>query len=187
MKVKWRKWNNIIHRDLGYLMVGLTIIYAVSGFMLNHKNDWNPNYSIDRETLTFAPLADVSVVNGELIDGILEQIGQPGNYTGLFRPDPQHAQVFYNGKTLMLDLVKGIAVVEKVSSRKVLREINVLHLNNVKQKLWTYIADFYAFALLLLAITGLFVLKGKKGITGRGALLTAIGVVIPIILLIIYT
>jgi len=42
-------------------------------------------------------------------------------------------------------------------------------------------ADIYAAVLLILAVTGLFVLKGKKGITGRGAWLTGLGVLIPVI------
>jgi uncharacterized protein len=35
--------------------------------------------------------------------------------------------------------------------------------------------------LILLAIGGLFMVKGKNGITRRGALLTAAGLIIPII------
>jgi hypothetical protein len=42
-----------------------------------------------------------------------------------------------------------------------------MHLNHPK-KLWTWMADIYAAVLIILAVTGLFVLKGKKGITGRG-------------------
>ena len=34
-------------------------------------------------------------------------------------------------------------------------------------------------ALIALALTGLFVLKGSKGITGRGAWLTLLGCAIP--------
>jgi len=63
--------------------------------------------------------------------------------------------------------------------------VNFLHLNESK-KLWTWMADLYAIALALLAITGLFVLKGKKGITGRGAWLTGAGVVIPVVFLLMY-
>ena len=47
-RFRWRYWNNVLHRDLGYLVVALTIIYAVSGIAVNHVHDWNPNYSIDR-------------------------------------------------------------------------------------------------------------------------------------------
>ena len=42
------------------------------------------------------------------------------------------------------------------------------------------------FRLLVLAITGLFVLKGKNGITGRGAWLTGIGILIPLVFLLLY-
>jgi len=47
-------------------------------------------------------------------------------------------------------------------------------------------ADLYAFSLLLLAITGLFILKGKKGFSGRGKWLVGAGILVPIIFLLIY-
>jgi hypothetical protein len=42
------------------------------------------------------------------------------------------------------------------------------------------VADVYAVGLIVLAITGMFVLKGKTGITGRGAWLTGAGVLLPV-------
>jgi hypothetical protein len=41
--------------------------------------------------------------------------------------------------------------------------------------------------LILLAVTGLFILGGKNGISGRGAWLTALGIIIPALFLIFYT
>jgi hypothetical protein len=41
----------VIHRDLGYVCVGLTLVYAVSGVAVNHVRDWNPNYRITRDTI----------------------------------------------------------------------------------------------------------------------------------------
>lgn len=64
--------------------------------------------------------------------------------------------------------------------------MNFLHLNHPK-KLWTWMADLYAVVLAILAITGLFVLKGKKGITGRGAWLSTVGIIIPIVFLWFYS
>ena len=69
---------------------------------------------------------------------------------------------------------------EKAHERKILYERKQRHLNTPKG-IWTFIADLYAGCLIFIAITGLFVLKGKTGITGRGAYLTIIGVLIPII------
>jgi hypothetical protein len=60
----------------------------------------------------------------------------------------------------------------------VLATLNRMHLN-AAQGLWTWIADAFALSLITLAVTGLFVLKGPKGITGRGAWLTLLGCAIP--------
>jgi hypothetical protein len=43
-----RRWNNALHRDLGYLAVGMTIIYSISGIVLNHFKSGDlvhPDYS----------------------------------------------------------------------------------------------------------------------------------------------
>ena len=58
-------------------------------------------------------------------------------------------------------------IVDGIRPRPVLHEMNQLHLNTPKGA-WTWVADLYAVALLFVAATGLFVLKGKTGITGAG-------------------
>ncbi len=35
--MNWRKWNRWIHRELGFLFFGMTIIYGISGIALNHS------------------------------------------------------------------------------------------------------------------------------------------------------
>ena len=57
---------------------------------------------------------------------------------------------------------------------------NWLHLNRGK-KAWTYFADAYAAGLLFLAISGLFMIPGKKGLFGRGAVFLAIGIAVPVL------
>ncbi len=44
LRKRWRPWLRALHRDAGYLAVGLTFIYAVSGLAINHIKDWDPNY-----------------------------------------------------------------------------------------------------------------------------------------------
>ena len=63
--------------------------------------------------------------------------------------------------------------------------MNQLHLNAPKG-VWTVIADIYAFGLILMALTGMFVLKGKAGITGRGAWLVGAGVLLPVVYWLLY-
>ncbi len=183
--MNFRKWNNIVHRDLGYLIFGLTVVYAISGFVLNHKHDFNSNFSVEQNTVRFEAVADVTEISDEIVAGLVTQIGADENYTGYFRPAPGMLKIFYPEVTYTLDLQKGIGESEKIKERKVIKEMNYLHLN-LPKKAWTWMADIYAFALLLVAITGLFVLKGKKGIKGRGAWLTIAGILIPIIFILIY-
>lgn len=49
-----RKWSRPVHRDLSFFFSGGLLIYAVSGFMLNHKRDFNSDYSVRRTELVFA-------------------------------------------------------------------------------------------------------------------------------------
>jgi len=58
--------------------------------------------------------------------------------------------------------------------RPVLREANYLHLNEPKG-VWTWFADVYGVLLGTLAITGLFVLRGRTGLAGRGKWLVLAG------------
>src|SRR5688572_31795033 len=49
-RFKLRPWLRALHRDLGYLAVGLTVMYALSGLAVNHIADWDPSFvQIERE------------------------------------------------------------------------------------------------------------------------------------------
>lgn len=185
MASSWRKWNTAIHRDLGYLCAGLTIVYAASGLAVNHRADWNPNYAF-RETTVSLEGVDLSDPTAPgFVGGVLGQLDLDGHVRGTFRPHPDTVQIFLDGSTVTVDLASGSAAYEEVRERPGVRQANFLHLNEPK-KLWTWMADLYAVALLVLAVTGLFVLRGRNGITGRGAWLTAAGVAIPAVFLLLY-
>lgn len=183
--VKWRKWIRILHRDIGYIAAGLTVIYAISGIAVNHTADWNPNYSIKKSVTKIRPIPDSVLTSRELIFNILSQINERGKLKNSFSPDPNTLNIFVEGNTITVNLKTGEVNQEKVTSRTLIRETNFLHLNAPKE-IWTFVADIFAIALGFLAISGLFMIKGKKGITGRGAWLTALGILIPIIFLVIY-
>jgi uncharacterized protein len=173
----WRKLNNVLHRDVGYLVVGLTVVYAVSGIALNHRADWNPSYRIERRALQVAP---VRATERDAIVGEARAALGLGEPRSVFRPDPDTLQMFFERETYSVDLPTGAVIVEGHRPRPVLYQMNQLHLNAPKRA-WTWIADLYSVALLLVAGTGLFVLKGRTGITGRGAWLTGLGVAIPVV------
>jgi len=182
---KLRRWNQAIHRDLGYLFAGMTIIYSLSGIALNHIKEWDPNYFVEiRDVQVTAPI-ETDGLDRTAVKRLLEEFGEDGNYKNHYFPAEGVMRVFLEGGTVNIDVETGEGLLETSRRRKVFFEVNFLHYN-MPRGLWTWYADIFAAALILMAISGLFVLKGKKGITGRGAWLTAIGLLIPAIFLILY-
>jgi hypothetical protein len=183
--MKWRKWFRVIHRDFGYLFFGATIVYAISGIALNHLDDWNPNFVITVEQIT---VDDPSVYGKEVSTGeimtLLETYGMEERYKNHYHPSPGQLKVFLTGGSLILNVENGYGLIELSTRRPFFREVNYLHYNPIKS--WTWFSDLYAGALVILAITGLFIIRGKKGITGRGAWLTILGIIIPVVYLFIY-
>ena len=157
-------------------MVGLTVVYAVSGLAVNHRADWNPNHRLERRALRVAPIR--SSERDEIVRQARARLSL-GEPRAAFRPDPDTLQLFYEQETYSVDLPTGAVIVEKNRPRPVLYQMNQLHLNTPKGA-WTWIADLYALALLFVAGSGLFVLKGRTGIGGRGAWLTAAGIALPL-------
>ncbi|MBP7676541.1 MAG: PepSY-associated TM helix domain-containing protein [Thermoanaerobaculia bacterium] len=178
--MNWRKLNNVLHRDLGYLAAGLTLVYAISGVALNHRHQWNPSWKLVVEERTFPP---VPVSDREtMATALVERLGLPGPPKSSFRSAPHLVELFYEGWSVKADATAGTATIERPRGRFALREMNFLHLNEPKG-LWTWAADVYAAVLGLLAVTGLFVLKGKNGLAGRGKWLAGLGVLLPILAL----
>ena len=187
MQVKTlRRWNNILHRDIGYLCVGMTLIYAISGIVLNHfkSGDFqHPDYGNSYTDLKFS-IPRNGKADQTYVFSVLDQVREREHYKSYITGDG-YVQIFLTRGFIYIDLITGEAQMEKKSTRYVIKEMNLLHYNSLKH-LYTWFSDLYAAGLILLAITGLFVLRGKNGIVGRGAWLTAIGILIPALFLIFY-
>ncbi len=183
--MKWRRTIRVIHRDTGYVAAVLTIIYAISGIAVNHIDDWNPNYIVEKYAERIEPLPDTVLTKQQSLNYVLSQLGVLDSVKESFRPSPESIDIFFEGKTISANIKTGEVEIEEVSHRPLFKESNFLHLNTPKN-LWTWIADIFAASLILLAVTGLFMNKGKHGFKGRGKWFALLGLAIPIIFLIIY-
>ena len=178
-----RKMNRAVHRDLGYFFFGMSVIYGLSGVALNHRHEWNPNYNITHETYHLEQPVE-GKGDRELALFYLEQIGEESQYRTLLQTE-NNLRIFIEGGNLTVNLNSGQANLEMIRRRPILFEVNFLHYNTPK-KLWTWFSDLYAAGLIVLAVTGLFILKGKNGITRRGAWITTAGLIIPLVFLFLY-
>ncbi len=182
--MKIRKINRAVHRDLGYFFFGMCIIYGLSGIALNHRHDWNPNYIITEEEFQLALPSEEKEDNRSLSLYFLEQIGEEGNYRTQTKSGDR-LRIYIQGGTVNVNVVSGKGDIEKIRRRPVFYEVNFLHYNPPR-KLWTWFSDLFAGSLIILAFTGLFIIRGKNGITRRGAWITGAGILIPLVLLFIY-
>lgn len=175
---RWRPWLRALHRDLGYLAVGLTFVYALSGLAVNHIADWDPNFdNYTAEHQVAVPLPDDDAAAADRVRAALAITDPP---TEVYRSDARELSILFEGRTLHVNLDTGAVLEDGQRPRLVLRISNWLHLNRGK-KAWTYIADGYAVFLLFLAASGMFMLPGRKGLLGRGGVLVALGFAVPIL------
>jgi len=173
----WRRWNYLLHRDIGFACIGLTLLYALSGVAVNHRRDWNPNYSIEKTAAQVLPLPTGQVAPAD-VQAILRQLGENRLQERFFQPDPDNLWIFVDGRVVKVNLSSGAVEYEQVAKRSFWYPLNALHLNH-PQGIWTWVADLYAVALAFLAVSGLLMVR--RQIMRRGLVLTAAGVVVPLL------
>ncbi|HHK42648.1 MAG TPA: hypothetical protein ENJ50_09550, partial [Planctomycetaceae bacterium] len=164
---------------VGYLIVGMTLLYAVSGLAVNHIDDWNPNFIIHRRAIRAPAVGEARSVDRTWIDTVLGPLGEVRNYRAHDFPTPKKVKIYLDDGSVFVDLRTGEGVYESIRRRPIFYQINQLHIE--PRNVWLVFSDCYAASLIVVCITGMFVLKGKKGITGRGAWLTGAGFLIPLV------
>lgn len=186
MKTKLiRKWSRILHRDIGFFFIGTTLIYGISGIALNHMSDWNPNYSVTIEHTTIVSSKLNSEMTKTEVLEIVDNINSKNNYKQHYFPNKEQLKIFLKGgSSIVVHLPTGNTTTELLKRRPLIYESNYLHYN--PNRFWTWFSDAFAAALILFALTSLFMVKGKKGLKGRGGIYTLLGILIPIIFLIFY-
>jgi uncharacterized protein len=180
--LRWRPWVRAVHRDLGYVAVGLTLVYAASGLAVNHIAQWDPNFRDTSEVHELGALPqndDVALTKKVLAELHIEQAPRD-----TYRSSDERFDILFDHRSLHVNSKTGHVVDEGQKPRVLLRIANWLHLNRGK-KAWTYFADAYAAGLLFLAVSGMFMIAGKKGFFWRGAALVAIGLAVPTVYVVV--
>lgn len=182
--MNFSKLNRITHRDIGYLIAGMTLIYAVSGIALNHKSNWNPNYIFDTRTFRSEIPVTRESFNDKLALEILNTLDLGSEFKTSYFPSGNKATIFINGGIVQVNAETGEGMIQRISKRPLFYQLNLLHYN--PGRWWKYFSDIFCISLITVTITGLFLVKGKNGITKRGAVLTLAGILLPLLFLFIY-
>ena len=195
--MNWRKLNRILHRDIGYFFFGMSIIYGISGIALNHIDDWDPSYQIRNEETRIEPsllqpgltsrggLTGEPGLTREEAISILQAVNVSNRHKSHYFPAPNTLKIFVEGGSVIFNMITGEGIIEIVSRRPVFYQFNFLHYNNPKF-LWTWFADIYGAGLVIMALTGFWMIQGKRGFYGRGKWYVIAGILIPVLFLLLY-
>jgi hypothetical protein len=174
---RWRAWLRAVHRDFGYLAIGFTVIYAVSGIAQNHIEDWGDvSYTSSEHTISIAPLTETEPTAAAVARvASAVHLGEP---TAVTRAGDELRLSYPSGAKVTA--IAGAVTIQTHERRAFIGIANWLHKARGK-KAWKYIADAYAVFLLYLAISGIFMIKGRLGFKWRGASLIGAGVAVPVL------
>jgi hypothetical protein len=177
MASRWRAWLRAVHRDVGYLAIGFTVIYAISGIAQTHIADWGDvSYKASVRTLAIAAIPD-SVADDVAIQRVADAAGLGVPATKLRAGD--EIRLAYADGTQVTAIGTQVTVQGR-ERRAFIGLANWLHKARGK-KAWKYIADAYALLLLYLAGSGIFMIKGRLGFRWRGAVVIATGIAVPVL------
>ncbi len=113
---------------------------------------------------------------------LLDEVNNRKNYKKYYFPADGFLKVFLKGgSTVYVNTTTGDGEIEILKKRAVFYQVNFLHYN--PQVWWMWFSDIFAGALIFLAITSLFMVRGKKGIWGMGGVYTALGIIVPLLFL----
>lgn len=170
-----RKYFRKLHRDIGYLLVGLTLIYGVSGIILNFKqkgndpayreitieNNLSSNLSVEEFKIDWnANMGDSPVLTRVLVRGKIYQFYVKG---GMGYYQPEDGYVFY----------------QVYQERPLVKFMDDIHYNEGKK--YTWLGTSFAIAFLFLAISGLVMVKGKRGFKRWGLYFMLAGILLPVL------
>ncbi len=182
-RYNFKKLNLAIHRDAGYFLTGLVVIYCLSGLALNHVDDWNPDFVITKRNIIIPDVLLQTPIDHEKVAAISRLADEP-YYTLYDFPTATMMKIYYQNATMLVDLSEQRGAFEKLERRVIFFDANILHRNTVKS--WKWAADILAVLLIAVNITGLMIVKGKNGFLGRGKWFFLAGLVPPMIAVLFY-
>lgn len=172
--------NRSLHRDIGYFYVGLIIAFSISGIVLNHRQDIDPQeYTVKVEKFKLNIPQDPTLITDDFFKEAASTITDD-KYRGN-RKGTKEVRLFFEDAFALVNLETGEGEIEYVRTIPVLGQMTILH--KTTNKWWIWFSDIFGIAMLTIAITGMFIAKGKNSFRKRGWWLAILGLIFPFIFL----
>lgn len=179
--IKQLKTRNL-HRDLGYFYVGLIISFAFSGILMNHREYWHPEkYKVETKAIRVAlpPKEEISEKYAEKLGadlGIDDKIRRHKiTEEGVFK-------ISFEKHDVEIDMRTGKGEIVSFIKTPVVAQTMKLHKST--SELWIYYGDVFGISLIVIAITGMMMVKaGRFSFKNRGWKLALAGLLFPLAIL----
>lgn len=161
------RWIRILHRDIGYFVIGLTIIYCISGITLTYRdtNFLRSEMEIKKTVALGLPAAQLARVLHLRDIKIVSE-------------DEKEVQ-FMDG---VYDKETGVAVYLSNELPLLLRAFNGLHVASTKDSRHWF-GVMYGILLLFLALSSFWMYRPGSKLFRRGIVLAVGGMVVSVLLL----
>lgn len=155
-----------LHRDIGFLTVGITIVFSISGIVLIYRD--TDVFRIEREyEQQLKPQLDKSELR-DVLDIRHIRFQEETDKTITFE------QGIYNKES-------GIAQYKLLEYPYIIGKLNFMH-KAISREIMHWFATVYGILLLFLAISSFWMYKPNTRLFRRGIILSSIGIVLAIFL-----
>ncbi|MES2838036.1 MAG: PepSY-associated TM helix domain-containing protein [Bacteroidota bacterium] len=175
-----------LHRDLGYIYVGLIISFALSGIFMNHREHWHP----EKYTITAKEITTTLPSKNDITDDFVKQLvkGEFKINDKVKRHNIRKNELKIACENYDIEINIETGKGEIVEFRKTPFISQIMGLHKSTSNWWIYYSDVFALSLITIAITGMLIIpKGKFSFKSRGWKLAIAGLVFPIIFLILFS
>jgi hypothetical protein len=171
-----------LHRDLGYFVIGLTLIYAITGIILSGRalgwleKTYNADIIMSKniEVQEFNSLFINTILEGEIAsifpEDSYESVKEHLKLKVLEEKENKKNEISFNAwRSLDVTYNKdtGVTNILYVGHPVVIKLFLDVH-KSTHTKAWFYLAIIYSVILSFLALSSLLMLKGKYGFKRRG-------------------
>lgn len=170
-----------VHRDLGYFYLGLIIAFAFSGIFLNHRQAWYPSeYKYDAKNIQVTLPASPAAINDALVDSVTAVLGITDHRKG-FQIRRESLRITYAETMVDINIKTGEGIQERYFKVPFLAQSTMLHVTT--NAAWIWYSDIFGVAMLTIALSGMFMMKGETSFARRGWKLALLGLVFPLVFL----
>jgi hypothetical protein len=162
-------WMRLLHRDIGFFAIGLTVIYCISGIMLTYR---------DTDFLKSETQIEKSTEPGLSAN----QLGRVLHLKSLNVINENEKEISFTDGTYNKET--GVASYTSKELPALLRAFNSLHFVSSQDSRHWFTA-LYAISLLFLAISSFWMYKPGSKHFKRGIIISISGVVFSILLMLI--